>query len=118
MKLQNPDAWYRWERANTDPYGKACVDTARRVMEILDAGESFECHELICRADREVSAGGLTGYMAGAVAKMISECHVRGEEFRRRWNYENQIGTEGDRANETEGAVLNPAILHVRAREH
>ena len=100
--------------ANRDPYGKKCVDTAQRAMEILDEEPGdFDTHELICRADNESAGdGGITGFMAGAVASMISACHSRGDEFRRKWNGDNQIADEGDKANES-GGVLNPALLSV-----
>lgn len=112
MNLKDEKKWKEWEENNTDSYGKACVEVARKAMEILDDGEKFDCHELICRADKESSAGGITGFMAGAVASMISQCHIRGEEFRQKWNKDNQIGTEGDKANEGEG-VFNPALMDI-----
>ena len=42
----------------------------------------------------------------------ITNCHSRGEEFRRKWNKDNQIHNEGDKANES-GGVLNPALLTI-----
>lgn len=50
--------------------------------------------------------------MAGCVASMVSGCHERGEEFRRKWNGDHQIGNKGDAANEEVG-VINPALLQV-----
>lgn len=50
--------------------------------------------------------------MAGCVAQMVSECHERGEEFRKQWNKDNQIKDEGDKANDS-GGVLNPAIISI-----
>ena len=107
------EKWNSWVVANEDPYGKACVDVAREAMQILDEepGE-FDCHKLISRADKRSGAGGITGFMAGCVAQMVSACHSRGEEFRRKWNKDNQIGTEGDEANDS-GGVLNPALLNI-----
>lgn len=49
---------------------------------------------------------------AGCVASMVSKCHSRGEEFRKKWNIDNQIQTEGEKANK-EGGVLNPALLTI-----
>ena len=110
MKLKDRAAWAQWELANSDFYGKCCVDVARRVMEILDEGADFDPHQIIKQADNDIDAGGITGFMAGCVAQMVSICHERGEEFRRRWNNDTQIGDEGDRANEN-GGVLNPAVI-------
>ena len=114
MPITDETGWQSWVDNNSDPYGKACVGVARQVMAILDAEpDDFDPHDTICRADREINAGGITGFMAGAVAAMVSHCHSRGEEFRRKWNQDVQIGTEGDEANEN-GGILNPALLNIR----
>ncbi len=104
--------WQKWVDDNPDPYGKCAVDVARKAMEILDAEEDFDVHELLSRADREIDSGGLTGFLAGCAAQAIAQVHSRGEEFRRKWNENYQIGNEGDKANES-GGVLNPALLNV-----
>lgn len=113
MPITNEKVWNEWVEKNTDAYGGACITVARKVMELLDAEPSeFDCHKLICRADDDANTGGITGFMAGCVAQMVSHCHSRGEEFRRQWNVDNQINDEGDKANES-GGVLNPALLNV-----
>ena len=116
MSISNQEAWDKWVTSNTDPYGGACVNVARAAMELLDNGfelsEPKDTHRLICEADDKAGAGGITGYMAGAAASMISQCHSRGDEFRRLWNRDNQINDEGDKANNS-GGVLNPAILNI-----
>jgi len=111
------EGWEKAVKINTDPYGKACVDVARRVMEILDKEEEIgDPHSLICQACKDIDEEGITGFMAGCVASMVSECHSRGDEFRRVWNLDNQIGTEGEKANEGKG-VLNPALLTINDPE-
>lgn len=112
MPITNKKDWNKWVENNSDPYGKACVDVARRVMEILDEVEEFDTHKIICQADDDIESGGITGFMAGCVASMVSKCHSRGEEFRRAWNSDRQIGNEGDKAND-DGGVLNPALLNI-----
>jgi len=111
MPIVKMEEWNHQVKINDDPYGGACVKVAQRVMEILDEepGE-FDCHKIICRADDEANDGGITGFMAGCVASMVSEVHSRGKEFREKWNIDNQIGTEGEKANK-KGTVLNPALL-------
>ncbi|SRR5258708_10674683 len=89
---------------NTDPYGKCCVDVALRVMEYLDQENEFNPHYLICRADNDIKAGGITGYMAGVAAQIVAEVHSRGEEFRKAWNKEYGVG-------EDHGGTVNLAIL-------
>lgn len=75
---------------NLDPYGKACVDTAIKAMEIMDA-EPDAIHNLgalglILRANKEAGCDGLSGFMAGCVAQIITKCHSRGSEFHTSWN--------------------------------
>ena len=117
MPILKTDNWEKWVANNKDPYGKACVDVAREAMRLLDEREGdIDPHKLICEADDAAKSGGITGFMAGCVASMISQCHSRGDEFRRAWNTHNQIGDEGDRANES-GGVINPALLTVETRD-
>jgi hypothetical protein len=113
MPITNKKEWNKCVKINKDPYGKCCVDVARKVMSILDKEKGdFDCHKIICRADDEIKAGGITGFMAGCVAQMVSKFSSRGEEFRKKWNKDNQIGTEGDEANKS-GGCLNPALLTI-----
>ena len=107
--------WKKWEDNNTDPYGKCCVDIARKVMTILDERPGdFDCNALISEGEKACGEDGITGFMAGAIAAMVSKCHSRGDEFRRKWNLD--TGDEGRKAN-TAGTVLNPALLCVRSKE-
>jgi hypothetical protein len=87
MPIIDQEGWQKCQDNNTDPYGNAAVKVARRVMEILDEEPGdFDTHETVCRADKESGAGGITGFMAGCVASIVSQCHSRGEEFRKKWN--------------------------------
>jgi hypothetical protein len=112
MPITNQEAWKTWEDKNADPYGKACVDVAREVMRLLDERTDFDPHDIIKDADTNIEAGGITGFMAGCVASMVSKCHSRGEEFRKKWNLDTQLSHEGEKANEGKG-VLNPALLNI-----
>lgn len=112
MNLRDEKAWKKWVDANTDPYGAACVRVARVAMEILDdAPDDFDPDDIIDKAD-DTTGEGITGFMAGCVVQMISGCHARGDEFRRKWNLKLQLGNEGEKANES-GGVLNPALLNI-----
>lgn len=116
MPITKEKEWNECVENNKDAYGKCCVDVARQVMKILDDEPGdFDPHTIICRADDETKAGGITGFMAGMVSSIVSQCHSRGEEFRHKWNKDVQIGNEGDKANE-EGGVLNPALLNVEEK--
>jgi hypothetical protein len=109
MPITNKEDWDVWVEKNDDPYGKACVDVAREVMNILDKEEDFDPHQIICDADDNIKAGGITGFMAGCVSQMVSRCHSRGEEFRKAWNKD--VG--GVTGQEDSEGVLNPALLNI-----
>jgi len=123
MPIIKKDEWNEWVKSNVnDPYGKCCVNVARRVMELIDLEPidkpfqegydgKFSTHQLICQADKDIEAGGITGFMAGAVAQMVSQVHSRGEEFRQVWN--KKYGVKEEKAN---GGVVNPAILTIETK--
>ena len=108
MPITDQKSWDEWVASNSDPYGKCCVDVARRVMELLDEQAEFDAHKLICQADDDIGAGGITGFMAGAVASMVSVCHSRGDEFKSAWNKMYQTDDEKP----AEG-VINPALISI-----
>ena len=111
--MKDKKAFDEWVKNNTDPYGKACVDVARQVMKLLDEDTTplvngyhpdiHTAHGLICKADEDINAGGITGFMAGAVAQMVTKCHERGEEFRRSHNGERYKGK----------GVINHALITI-----
>ena len=111
MPITNKKAWKKWVDANTDPYGGCCVKVAREVMELLDdvEHEKFNAYKIVLEADKLLDEG-ITGFMSGCVANMVSVCHSRGEEFRKKWNKETQFKDEGDKANKGKG-ILNPALI-------
>jgi len=117
MNLKDEKKWKEYQEKNTDPYGGACVKVARRVMELLDENDTplhngyhpdiHTAHGLICKADDDTNAGGITGFMAGAVAQMVNECHVRGDEFRKSHNDEEYEGN----------GVQNHALLTITTKD-
>lgn len=118
MKLKNKELWDSYVEKNQDPYGGCCVKVAQRVMELLEEDDTplhngsqpdiHTAHGLICKADKDIDAGGITGFMAGAVAHMVAKCHERGEEFRKSWN--NEFGHEGE-------GTVNPALVTVSCKD-
>ena len=114
MPIKRLDLWEIQMTHNTDPYGKAIVDVAREVMRILDMkasedASSFNASDLVIQADKNIDAGGLTGFMAGAVSSIVSRVHSRGEEFRKSWN--GDVGK--NTGQEDSEGVLNPALLTI-----
>ena len=111
--MKNEKLWNEYvEKNKNDGYGNACIKVARKVMELLDADltplrngyhpDIHTAHGLICKADKDSKAGGITGFMAGCVAEMVYQCHERGDEFRKSHN--------GD--DESDG-VINHALLTI-----
>ncbi len=100
--MKNIKKWNSVVKTNSDPYGRACVKVAAQVMQLLDDDPTplvngyhpdiHTAHGLICKADDDIKAGGITGFMAGCVAQMGTEFHERGEEFRRSHNGEKYQG--------------------------
>lgn len=117
--ITNMLEWMQWQKNNTDDYGKAIVDVAREAMRILDEDETAlhdgyypdmnTPHGIIVIANKNIEAGGITGFMAGCVAQIITTVHSRGEEFKTIWNEPYGI-------DDAEGAV-NPAIMTIDAGE-
>lgn len=115
MPIVDTEGWKKCVDNNQDPYGGCCVNVAREVMRLLDERTGdFDPHSLICEADDNIKAGGITGFMAGAVASMVSKVHSRGEEFRQRWNGTYQKDGEPGRRPKDNGGVINPAIITIR----
>jgi hypothetical protein len=114
MSIINIELWNRCVEINKDPYGKACVDVAREVMRILDEEKEFDASKIINIADENIKAGGITGFMAGCVATMVSDLHSRGEEFRKQWNKD--IGSITGQENSD--GVLNPALITLTLLTH
>jgi len=115
LELSDAETWNKGVESNRrDPYSARVVRYAEewgRLMQTRIAnGESVaQCaHELSRLADDD----GITGFMYGCAVQMLVRCWKHGEELRLWHNCDTQIGTEGDKANET-GGVLNPAVLNI-----
>lgn len=82
-----------------------------RLMELeLSRGAKLEA--IADATSSEADTEGITGFMYGAAVSVLAQCWEHGEALRRWHNLTTQIGTEGERANES-GGVLNPALLNI-----
>lgn len=111
--------WASWVKANTDPYGKCCVDYAAAWSELMekkiDAGAKLE--DIAEQTSYDVNEPfGITGFMYGCAVEMLAVAWEHGEALRRWHNLDIQIKNEGERANES-GGVLNPALLSISTPE-
>lgn len=102
MKLKNEQLWDSYVEKNKDPYGGCCIRIAQKIMEKLDENKPFDASNLISEVDDE----GITGFMAGAIASMVSQCHERGDEFRKSWNKDYGV--------KSESGTVNPAIITIK----
>jgi hypothetical protein len=114
MQFRDETNWKKFAEDNQDPYGSACVRYAKawaEQMEMLmkDGATVEQCAK---KASHDANTEGITGFMYGCAVSILAQCWIHGEALRRLHNRDTQIGTEGDKANET-GGVLNPALLIV-----
>ena len=114
MTFRDEALWLECAEKNKDAYGAAVMSFADRWARIMETrvsnGETVEsCADEICSlADTE----GITGFMYGCAVSILSRVWAHGDALRRWHNLKTQVGSEGERANES-GGVLNPAILTI-----
>lgn len=122
-----PEDWPPYEDLTHDQrgdaYGRIVIVAAERwagaMEEALAADETVSVADVadacFLTVDRAVGNLGLTGFQYGAAVSILARVWEHGEELRRWHNLATQIGTEGERANET-GGTLNPALLSFEER--
>lgn len=118
MQFKNAEAQALWEKGlanNQDPYGNACYrycsEWATRMEAQMAVGKKIA--EIAERTSHEADDEGITGFMYGMAVSILASAWLHGEALRLWHNLNTQIGTEGERANES-GKVLNPALLNVQ----
>jgi hypothetical protein len=106
-----------------DDYSKAVVTYTERWASLMEDGITFTnlppAEYIAQHADKDshiADTEGITGFMYGAAVSALAHFWVYGEELRRWHNLDIQIGTEGERANES-GGVLNPALMDLSLGE-
>lgn len=114
FECTDESGWQAGLDNNTDPYGRRCytyaADWAAAMERELAKGRTVaDCAE---ETSREADTDGITGFMYGVAVSLLSHWWKHGETLRRWHNLKTQIGTEGERANES-GGVLNPALLNI-----
>lgn len=100
--LKNREGWEKSKSVNTDDYGGAAIHAAAHAMVLLDEGKTpAEAQEIGFQGKQ------LTGFLAGAAASIVSQCHERGEEFRQYWNA--YLGAPADHK-----GTANPALVTIQ----
>lgn len=115
IKAGQEDEYAKYKALNsTDPYSARCVSYGEEWADLMETlmAQGKPLPEIAKAASHQADTDGVTGFMYGAAVSGLSAFWEHGEELRRWHNRDTQIGTEGDRANET-GAILNPAIMTI-----
>lgn len=114
MQIVEQKVYDNWKNKNTDPYSRRCFTYAEDWADMMEAeiaaGKTLA--DVASATSRKADTDGITGFMYGVAVEILAKCWVHGEELRRWHNKDTQIGTEGDKANES-GGVLNPALLNI-----
>lgn len=115
IKAGTEAEYVEYKRLNSaDPYSEAVVLYGEAWADLMEtrmaAGETLE--QCAKDASHRCDTEGITGFMYGCAVSALSHFWIHGEQLRLWHNLDTQIGTEGEKANET-GAVLNPALLTI-----
>ena len=114
FELTDPQGWEATVKANDDPYGAAGVRYAATWANMMEAeiASGAKLADVAKRTSHDADTDGITGFMYGCAVSILSQVWKHGDELRRWHNLDTQIGTEGERANES-GGTLNPALLSI-----
>lgn len=108
------DEWTKCVAVNSDPYGSCTVRYASNWARLMEGAMANGAALQDCAKDLShlADSEGITGFMYGCAVSILTQTWKHGEELRRWHNLDTQVGSEGERANES-GGVLNPALLSV-----
>lgn len=114
IHISNEEAWKKWADNNRDEYGSAAMRFAERWADLMEARmtEGAKLEDIAAECSREADTEGITAFMYGAAVCVLASSWEHGEALRRWHNLHEQLGNEGERANE-KGTVLNPAMLSI-----
>ncbi len=116
MELKDAEGWKKANAANppSEPYGHRIMTYSEQWADLMEAAmaKGIALKDCAERTSRQADTDGITGFMYGAAVSTLAAVWKHGDELRRWHNLATQIGTEGERANET-GGTLNPALLNI-----
>lgn len=112
------ELWDKGLKNNKDPYGARIYSYALDWANLMEAeianGKKLE--DVAEETSHVADTDGITGFMYGAAVSVLAQVWLHGDILRRWHNLRTQIGTEGERANET-GGTLNPALMNFGSKE-
>lgn len=114
MKLKNKKLWDETVAKNQDSYGGGAIRYTEAWADLMEKlmAEGAELSDIAEKASHDADTEGITGFMYGCAVGILAQVWEHGEELRRWHNLDSQIGTEGEKANES-GGTLNPALLNI-----
>lgn len=107
--------WVQFIETNSgDSYSKRVVIYAEQWARLMQARmrDGRPLSEVVEQASRDADTDGIAGFMFGRAVSALAQVWRHGEALRQWHNLKTQIGSEGERANES-GGVLNPALLSI-----
>lgn len=94
--------YQNYVKINNDSfYARAVIDCTEKVGDLLDKG--LEPKEAFWTGIKD---SGIRGFQSGCIASAIAKFHPGGEEFRKWWNLDNQIGDEVRKREQIKRRVL------------
>lgn len=119
MQMKNQARWDELKSKNDDPWGQAIVMVATRWADAMEPqiANGKAVADIAWDTYLSIDDDGISGAMYGYVVKVLSECWEHGEALRQWHNLDVQIGNEGEKANKTPGATLNPAFLNIEPKK-
>ncbi len=115
MQFSDEEQWKKFvKEVDTDGYGLGCLHYAKEWAEKMERmmRDGATVEQCAKKASEDADTIGINVRMYGCAVSMLAKCWKHGEELRRWHNKNEQIGTEGDLANET-GGVLKSSVLNV-----
>lgn len=114
MILKDKTFWEDTIANNQDPYGQGTYKFAERWADLMEKriAAGAKLADVAKDASHQADTEGITGFMYGCAVGILSKVWEHGEDLRKWHNLDTQIGTEGEKANES-GGVLNPALLNI-----
>lgn len=101
-----------WEEAklknSEDFYSKGVLDFTERWVDLMEkkVGQGSIIKDIFKDTSHEADTDGITGFMYGAAASMISYFWAYGDEFRTAYNADFGVGPE-------ETGTVNPAVVTI-----
>jgi len=118
MKFKDKATWESFVAKNMDPYGAGVVQYAEQWADLMETriAEGKSVTQMAEETSFIAAKGtGLSGFQYGCAVAILSQVWLYGEALRQWHNLHTQLGTEGERANQS-GGVLNPALIRLEQR--